>query len=485
MSYGKFGLKMPITNYNPRMSEAWNTGAAIGNLLGTLWGENYQRRGEKKTYEAAQEILNNMGKQEPASDSLYQDYSNLNISAAEPQASTKATDANASNTTSQNVPSVGIGDIRAIEKANFTKNYIDKYKTDPNAVGNTIAGTNIAETVNRNLKNLNAAQAPSFKAADMRAAIEAELMRRNKPASQIANAMKLIEPQILAKEQEYNKNKSDELYQQYLASNGADMNALADLSKYNPALAKYAYDNAIYNRNRQDKLADIESARRWQIESEDRALRNRLAYAGAVGSGGGSRGSRKASASGVLQSLGDYAGATSGKVTGTDINYVEKKIAALEQKREDNNGLSWDDDKTLTGLYKWKRDYEVTTGKAPITPDFITDKVDSLVNQGVPPAQILEFAASQYGLGTKIFQDVVDRLNLRIQAQSDNGYDLDTAWDPEASAAAAETKAAADQAEEDKERIEQYKEEYKPGVLSRIIQDVRSGKFFDYYTRGK
>ena len=78
MSNGKFGLKMPINNYNPRMSDAWNTGAAIGNLLGTLWGENYQKRGEKKTYEAAQEILNNMGKQEPASDSLYQDYSNLN-----------------------------------------------------------------------------------------------------------------------------------------------------------------------------------------------------------------------------------------------------------------------------------------------------------------------------------------------------------------------------------------------------------------------
>ncbi len=256
MSYGKFGLKMPITNYNPRMSDAWNTGAAIGNLLGTLWGVNYQKRGETKTYEAAQEILNNMGKQEPVSDSLYQDYSNLNISAAEPQASTKATDANASNTTSQNVPSVGIGDIRAIEKANFTKNYIDKYKTDPNAVGNTIAGTNIAETVNRNLKNLNAAQAPSFKAADMRAAIEAELMRRNKPAGQIANAMKLIEPQILAKEEEYNKNKADELYQQYMVSNGKDIKTLAELSKYNPQLAKILYDDAIYSRNRAATIAD-------------------------------------------------------------------------------------------------------------------------------------------------------------------------------------------------------------------------------------
>lgn len=277
MSYGKFGLKMPITNYNPRMSEAWNTGAAIGNLLGTLWGENYQRRGEKKTYEAAQEILNNMGKQEPASDSLYQDYSNLNISAAEPQASTKATDANASNTTSQNVPSVGIGDIRAIEKANFTKNYIDKYKTDPNAVGNTIAGTNIAETVNRNLKKLNAAQAPSFKAADMRAAIEAELMRRNKPAGQIANAMKLIEPQILAKEEEYNKNKSDELYELYKASNGKDMNALANIAKINPALAKFAYDDFVYNRNRQDKLADMETARKEALAREERAFAHQQA----------------------------------------------------------------------------------------------------------------------------------------------------------------------------------------------------------------
>lgn len=277
MSYGKFGLKMPITNYNPRMSDAWNAGAAIGNLLGTLWGENYQRRGEKKTYEAAQEILNNMGKQEPASDSLYQDYSNLNISAAEPQASTKATDANASNTTSQNVPSVGIGDIRAIEKANFTKNYIDKYKTDPNAVGNTIAGTNIAETVNRNLKNLNAAQAPSFKAADMRAAIEAELMRRNKPASQIANAMKLIEPQILAKEQEYNKNKADELYELYKASNGKDLNSLASIAKINPELAKFAYGDFVYNRNRQDKLADLETARKDALAREDRAEARRIA----------------------------------------------------------------------------------------------------------------------------------------------------------------------------------------------------------------
>lgn len=276
MSYGKFAPKMPINNnYNPRMSEAWNTGAAIGNLLGTLWGENYQRRGEKKTYEAAQDILNNMGK-EPASDSLYQDYSNLNISAAEPQASTKPADNG--KTTVKDVPTLNVGDVGALEKATFTKNYIDKYKSDPNAVGNTIAGTNIAETVNRNLKNLNTAQAPSFKAADMRAAIEAELMRRNKPASQIANAMKLIEPQILAKEEEYNKNKSDELYKQYVASKGSDLNALASLAKVNPALADFAYKDYAYNRARTDKLADEERSEQRLREREKRAYDSKVAY---------------------------------------------------------------------------------------------------------------------------------------------------------------------------------------------------------------
>ena len=279
MSYGKFAPKLPINNtYNPRMSEAWNTGAALGNLLGTLWGVNYQKRGDKKTYDEAQDILNNMGKREPASDSLYQDYSNLNISAAEPQASTKPTDK--SKSTVKDVPTLNVGDVRALEKANFTKNYIEKYKSDPNAVGNTIASTGIAETVNRNLKNLNTAQAPtSFKAADMRAAIEAELMRRNKPASQIENAMKLIEPQLLAKEEEYNKNKSDELYQQYVASKGSDLSALASLAKVNPALADFAYKDYAYNRARTDKLNDEERNEQRLIKREQRAYDAKTAYA--------------------------------------------------------------------------------------------------------------------------------------------------------------------------------------------------------------
>lgn len=280
MSYGKFGLKMPINNYNPRMSEEWNTGAAIGNLLGTLWGVNYQKRGDKKTYEAAQDILNNMGKQEPASDSLYQDYSNLNISAADPNNSVinKPNDAQPSsgsqnsngNATVNNAPS--LRDIAGMKKIDFKESYIGKYKDDPNIVGNTIGGATIADTVNRNLKNLNTAQAPSFKAADMRAAIRAELMKSNKPATQIDRAMELIEPQILAKEEEYNKNKSDELYELYKASNGKDMNALANIAKINPALAKFAYDDFVYNRNRQDKLADMETARKEALAREERAF---------------------------------------------------------------------------------------------------------------------------------------------------------------------------------------------------------------------
>lgn len=273
MSYGKFAPKMKINNsYNPYMSESWNLGASVGNLLGTLWGANYLQRGQKRTIEEAQKIadqyMNN-----PAPDSLYQDYTGINISPIDQQTA-KDSGVDTTNNSIANQPAgINIGDASSLSKLTFKQDYIGKYKDDPNAVGNGIAGRSIADVVNGNLKNLNTNQMPAFSAKNASAAIEAQLIREGKRSPEmIAAAMKFINPQLQAKEEEYNKNKSDELYELYKASNGKDMNALANIAKINPALAKFAYDDFVYNRNRQDKLADMETARKEALAREERAF---------------------------------------------------------------------------------------------------------------------------------------------------------------------------------------------------------------------
>lgn len=257
MSYGKFAPKMKINNsYNPYMSESWNLGASVGNLLGTLWGANYLQRGQKRTIEEAQKIadqyMNN-----PAPDSLYQDYTGINISPIDQQTA-KDSGVDTTNNSIANQPAgINIGDASSLSKLTFKQDYIGKYKDDPNAVGNGIAGRSIADVVNGNLKNLNTNPMPSFSAKNASAAIEAQLIREGKRSPEmIAAAMKLINPQLQAKEEEYNANKSDELYKQYVASGGKDVKTLAALSNYNPQLAKILYDDSIYNRNRAATIAD-------------------------------------------------------------------------------------------------------------------------------------------------------------------------------------------------------------------------------------
>lgn len=46
-----------ISTYNPRMSEEYNLGFAIGDALGNLWGENYNKRGIEKATAAGTDAL--------------------------------------------------------------------------------------------------------------------------------------------------------------------------------------------------------------------------------------------------------------------------------------------------------------------------------------------------------------------------------------------------------------------------------------------
>lgn len=48
MSYGKYGMKIKTPYYGVTMSPQYNLGFALGDALGSLWGANYNRRGEEK-----------------------------------------------------------------------------------------------------------------------------------------------------------------------------------------------------------------------------------------------------------------------------------------------------------------------------------------------------------------------------------------------------------------------------------------------------
>ena len=57
MSYGKYGVKIKTPYYDINMSPQYNLGMAIGDALGNLWGDNYNRRGVEKAQQAGDEAL--------------------------------------------------------------------------------------------------------------------------------------------------------------------------------------------------------------------------------------------------------------------------------------------------------------------------------------------------------------------------------------------------------------------------------------------
>lgn len=262
MSYGKYGMKMNVPTTNQQIPWSTNdTAYNIGSLLGTLWGENYNKRGINKAQESAkkyqdQYYAGTLG-QPPApqgvTDEMYSQalkagaisnskFTNASKGSSQPQyenANKKLglpSGENASN-------SISPQDVIANEKWQFLK---DKYGgPTPNPTGDAIAANQIASTVNGNLANLDVSKLPSMKAADAQAAIEAQLAKDGRTPYQIEQAMKSIIPTLQAKEKEYNDGMYNDLFEQYKDAVGTGNYTQAQMIgsqmlKYNPDAAKVA-----------------------------------------------------------------------------------------------------------------------------------------------------------------------------------------------------------------------------------------------------
>lgn len=260
MSYGKYGMKINVGNYSVPWSPT-DTSYNIGSLLGTIWGENYNRRGIEKGNDAAkkyaeQYYAGTLG-QPPASQGVSDEmYSNALKAGA--IGNGKLTDAAKGNSQPQyenankklGLPggegasnSISPQDVIANEKWQFVK---DKYGgTTPNPTGDSIAIGKISDTVNANLANLDTSKLPSMKADDAKKAIEAQLMKDGRTPYQIEQIMNNIMPSLQAKEKEYNKGMYGDLFEQYKDAVGAQDWTEAQMigsqmAKYDPEAAKIA-----------------------------------------------------------------------------------------------------------------------------------------------------------------------------------------------------------------------------------------------------
>ena len=248
MSYGKFGMKM---RYNPYVSPQEQFGESLGSVLGTIWGENYNRRGIEKGEQEALKALNDMGATSPTSNNdtpqgiLGQSlqgnasgeqptYENANSQFGIPSGN-KAADA------ANNV--VSPQDAIKKEKWEFVKN---KYGGEtPNPTGDEIIASKTANTIGTNLANLDLSKVPVSDPKMLNNLLKAQLRKNGRTEYQIGQIMDNISPMVDAKVKEHNDGMYNDLFEQYKDAlgmgdyTGAQMIG-SQMAKYNPEAAKIA-----------------------------------------------------------------------------------------------------------------------------------------------------------------------------------------------------------------------------------------------------
>ena len=258
MSYGKYGMKM---RYNPYMSPQEQFGQSLGTVLGTIWGENYNRRGIEKGEQEALKALYGEGESSGAiggpnggSNNIPQELYQQAVGSGTIGASGNTPSAQASASTQPAAGGVigasgdsGLNDkISAQDKIANEKWGIlsakygsgtDNPDGDKKIIGQT------ASTISNNLSSIPRGQLPITDSKALSYSIEAQLRKNGRTDYQISQIMKNIGPQIDARVQE---NK-DVLWEQYkdlldkrIQSGELDnaMVAYAEMSKLDPVKTK-------------------------------------------------------------------------------------------------------------------------------------------------------------------------------------------------------------------------------------------------------
>lgn len=258
MSYGKFGMKM---RYNPYVSPQEQFGESLGNVLGTIWGENYNRRGIEKGEQEALKALYGEGESSGAiggsgggSNNVPQELYQQAVGSGAIGASGNTPSVQASASTPPAAGGVigasgdsGLNDrISAQDKIANEKWGIlsakygsgtDNPDGDKKIIGQT------ASTINNNLSSIPRGQLPITDSKALSYSIEAQLRKNGRTDYQIQQIMKNIGPQIDARVQE-NKDVLWEQYKDLLdkrIQSGELDNAMvtyAEMSKLDPVKTK-------------------------------------------------------------------------------------------------------------------------------------------------------------------------------------------------------------------------------------------------------
>lgn len=514
-----------IPTYNPRMSEEYNLGFAIGDALGNIWGANYNKRGIEKGEKEAMEALDKAA-QQPVPDALYAQGQQANalsvdgiatddISKAASQVGSNSITPSTlgSNTAAgqQNGPAqqqnIQPRDLKA-EKLDYL---VQKYGgATPNPDGDAITVDTLTNAAKGNLANMDFSQLPNRSLSYYQDLVRKELRANGRTDYQIEKVLENLSPSLEAKVKEGNDRVFGQLgnilNEQIKAGQLDDAQmTYARMADINPKMAKALEPKMQRAWNRYNAQDNIDQKAKIYMQNDsslsEQQARNLAVYNsiysptelasmglsmgknGQIRSIGGGSGRGRSSSSSSSADRGEAFTGFSGSGDmkhSQQIGYQQKEIEKLLNKKEEQ-GLSWDEEKRLEAMQNNIKDIEVLEGISPLDADFVTRKVDSMINSGADDEQILAIAAQTFGMGTRPFNDVVQRLSDRRSAQHDNGYDLDTYRDEDVQNAIAAEVAAQKQQEADEQKKAQYKKDYTPGPFSRAVQALKNGNLSKYY----
>lgn len=507
MSYGRYGMKM---RYNPYTSPQEQLGESLGTVLGTIWGENYNRRGIEKGEQEALKALYGEGESSGAiggsgggsnnvPPELYQQAvgsgaigANGNTPSAQASASTQPAAGGvigASGDSGLN-DRISAQDKIANEKWGILSAKYGSGTDNPDGDKKIIGQT--ASTINNNLSSIPRGQLPITDSKALSYSIEAQLRKNGRTDYQISQIMKNIGPQIDARVQE-NKDVLWEQYKDLLdkrIQSGELDNAMvtyAEMSKLDPVKTK-ALERKV---NRMWEPFDMQ--RKFELSRDfykkndssltDKQASNYVLYGGSIysptemvamgytpnsrggysaprirASGGGGGGGRSRGGGG------DGSKSNGFMMNNANVKYAMDRAAALQEKSNEA-GLSMDEQAELDYLNNtYLPDAKIAAGVIPVTGAWINGKVDAMLNNGYSDDDILAFAEQRFGYNSGPYRDVVERLKVRRDAQTDNGYDVDTYYDENQTV----SKEVAAQKAADEKAQDEYNASHHTGLLASL-----------------
>lgn len=291
MSYGKYGMKMNVPAANQQFvlnsNDPWYN---LGGILGTIWGNNYNRRGEQKAEDEMRRILGGlqapenavsnqplpenlsnadsvMGRNVQIPDSLYNQYATARAIGTAPVARDSADYVNANKTVNapaSNIPKMqdtkvaSVNESKGMPKSNlngqipqrdvaaekwdaFNRTYGDPNTENPVADRRAI-GT-MTDAVKNGLATMDLSKLPMTDLNRMKQLLVAEARRNGRTDYQIERAWANVAPDVEAKVQEAKDTKWGDyqnILNQQIQSGELDnaMLTYAEMAKLDPVKTK-------------------------------------------------------------------------------------------------------------------------------------------------------------------------------------------------------------------------------------------------------